>query len=199
MYSVLQWLVRCFVRVVFQPVVEGAARMPDSGPVLVCCRHISNWDPPVLGSFMKRPAVFMAKEELFRFAPLGVFLRLLGAFPVRRGTGDRTAVKTALSILEQGRVLLMFPEGHRRPDSRTIQIERGVGLLAARSRAVILPVVTWGSYRPFGKLRIVFGDPFTLPARAHGGGREQADAAVRLIRERMQALLETAMEQGVDR
>ncbi|RSL33482.1 1-acyl-sn-glycerol-3-phosphate acyltransferase [Salibacterium salarium] len=142
--------------------VIGKENIPDDGPVLLCSNHISNMDPPFVGSFMKRRIHFMAKEELFNKRVLGRLLPSLGAFPVKRGVGDRQALRKGLSLLEKGEVLCLFPEGTR---SKTGEIGEGLsgsGFFALRSKAEVVPVVIFGPYKPLGKVAVVYGKPMNF-------------------------------------
>ncbi len=209
MYYFVRSLVRFVLPLLFRVSVTGAQLVPEEGPVLLCSTHGSNWDPILLGASVNRKVAFMAKEELFRFPPLAMLLRTFDAFPIRRGAADRQAMRIALGLLDQGRLLVMFPEGHRRPGAERLKIERGVGMLAARSDAVIVPVLLRGSYRWFQPLRITFGEPFRIeaasepdalgdgpgaPGRALSGarGRDLVDRATELIETKMQDLITAA-------
>lgn len=117
-----------------------------------------------IGYKLKRLVRYMAKEELFKIPLLSSFIRRLGAFPVSRGKGDVGAIKTALKLLEEGHIVGIFPEGTRlkHKKGKTIKAKPGAALLAQKSGAPILPVAICGRYRPFSKIKIVFGKPFTL-------------------------------------
>ncbi|MCX7642283.1 MAG: 1-acyl-sn-glycerol-3-phosphate acyltransferase [Armatimonadetes bacterium] len=159
--------------------VEGAERLPREGGVIIASTHTATLDPVILGCAFPRPLTFMAKEELFRFPPFAALIRTLGAFPVRRGEPDRRALRKAVSLLRQGRCLVIFPEGTRNPNWRLRQPELGVALLAAWSGAPVLPVAIFGSelLMPKGKffprpapLRVKVGELL----RFEGDGRRQS-------------------------
>lgn len=84
--------------------VSGLENVPAAGGIIVAPNHISNLDPPVIGCALPdgRRIRFMAKIELFKHPVVRWVVTALGAFPVRRGMADRTAIRTALSLLEQG-------------------------------------------------------------------------------------------------
>jgi 1-acyl-sn-glycerol-3-phosphate acyltransferase len=125
--------------------VEGAERMPKEGGVIIASTHTATLDPVILGCAFPRPLTFMAKEELFRFPPFAALIRTLGAFPVKRGEPDRRALRKAVSLLRQGRCLVIFPEGTRNPNWQLRQPELGVALLAAWAKVPVLPVAIFGS------------------------------------------------------
>jgi 1-acyl-sn-glycerol-3-phosphate acyltransferase len=125
--------------------IEGAEGMPSKGGVIIASTHTATLDPVILGCAFPRPLTFMAKEELFRFPPFAALIRTLGAFPVKRGEPDRRALRKAVSLLRQGRCLVIFPEGTRNPNWQLRQPELGVALLAAWAKVPVLPVAIFGS------------------------------------------------------
>ena len=101
---------------VFRMKVEGAENVPKEGPVLLCSNHLAKRDPVLLGLSQKRQVFYMAKEELFQSKFLGRLFRMLGAFPVKRGTGGSDALEDAYALLKQNAVVGVFIEGHRSKD-----------------------------------------------------------------------------------
>lgn len=161
-YNIGKTICKMYLSSVIQAEAIGVENIPKEGPVLLCSNHISNLDPPLVGSFMKRKIHFMAKEELFSNKLLGSLLFSLGAFPVKRGTGDRQALRKGLGLLEEGKVLCLFPEGTR---SKTGEIGKGLsgsGFFALRSKAAVVPVAIYGKYKPFHKVTVVYGKPLNF-------------------------------------
>jgi 1-acyl-sn-glycerol-3-phosphate acyltransferase len=130
--------------------VQGLEHLPEGGFVLAA-NHTSNFDPWPLGVSLlpDRKLRFMAKAELFegRSARL---LSNLGAFPVKRGTADPEALQTARSVLRDGGVLALFPEGtrHRDPDALRAP-RRGAGRLAIEEQAPVVPCAISGTEKLF--------------------------------------------------
>ncbi|MBA2278553.1 MAG: 1-acyl-sn-glycerol-3-phosphate acyltransferase [Chloroflexia bacterium] len=181
--------------------VEGLANVPATGGVVLVSNHLHNADPVLISIAFPRPLHFMAKKELFGVPVVGWGIRLVGSFPVDRGRADRTAIRRAQATLEQGIALGIFPEGTRSRTRRIARVHTGVGLVALRGNAPILPMAITGSERLPGsggkapqrgerrrEVRIVFGEPFTLQAR-EDGKRMTADEATDLIMRRAAALL----------
>jgi 1-acyl-sn-glycerol-3-phosphate acyltransferase len=138
-----------------RPRLEGRKHVPRSGPLLVVANHVSAIDPPLLGAILPRRLAFLAKEELFHPAPWGWALRAAGMIPVRRGRAERHVLLAALRVLREGGALVVFPEGTRSRDGVLAAPEPGVGLLALRSQAPILPVAILGSERVRGVATVV--------------------------------------------
>ncbi|MGB9885949.1 MAG: lysophospholipid acyltransferase family protein [Moorellales bacterium] len=131
--------------------VTGRENVPRRGPVVVVSNHISLWDPIAVGVALPRRVYFMAKEELFRLPLVGLVLRGLGAFPVRRGEADLAAMRQALRLLRQGKVVGIFPEGGRSRRGTLEEFQRGAALLALRTQAPLLPVALIGTNRILGR------------------------------------------------
>lgn len=141
---------------------EGLENLPSSGPVVVVANHISNWDPLILGFALPRPLCYMAKAELFKIPVLAWFLPKVYAFPVNRGAVDRQAIRLALDIIKDGRVLGIFPEGKRNTGQEPVVVKPGAALLALKAGCPIVPVACIGTsgVLPIGwfkPLKIVVG------------------------------------------
>ncbi|MEB3280831.1 MAG: lysophospholipid acyltransferase family protein [Lyngbya sp.] len=132
-------------RLYFRGKVHGAEKIPQQGKLIIVSNHASDFDPPLLASNMRRPVAFMAKEELFKVPVLKDAIRLYGAYPVKRGSPDRSAIRAALAALEQGWAAGLFLEGTRTPDGRIHSPKLGAAMIAAKANAPILPVCLWGT------------------------------------------------------
>ena len=176
--------------------VNFHGEIPKSGPLIIVANHLNMIDPPLLSASITRRIVFMAKQELYS-SPGGIFIRLFGAFPVRRGEPDRRALRQAEAVLREGLALGMFPEGTR---GRMAQMQRpkaGTSLIALRSGAPILPVGITGSEAISGpgfifrrpKITVNVGRPFTLPRREGKVTAAQLDKLSDVIMEHIADLL----------
>jgi 1-acyl-sn-glycerol-3-phosphate acyltransferase len=179
LYRVARQAVRIFLRVWFRPVVEGRAEIPDTGPVILAPVHRSFADFVFAAAVTERKLFYMAKASLWRSRVLGRVLVTVGAFPVHRGSADREALHRAEQVLEQGQVLVMFPEGTRQAGSEVQPLLDGVAFLASRHRAPMVPIGIGGSDRsmPVGskvprpmRISVVAGPPVAPPTRP-GTGR----------------------------
>lgn len=186
-YTFARWVVVLVFGGVYRCRARGAENLPSEGPVIVVVNHQANIDPVIIGLVLDRPLRFMAKKELFRWGPLAKLISSLGAFPIDRGAGDRAALETSLAVLAAGGVLLMFPEGHRYPDDEVHEFLPGVGMLAMRSGATVIPVVSkgtpemWRDGRPgLPALRVLVGAPVDLSGLVGRGSRVYAEAARRM-------------------
>jgi 1-acyl-sn-glycerol-3-phosphate acyltransferase len=183
---------------------SGMERMPRQGGAIVVSNHLNMLDPMLIAILMPRQLHFMAKEELFRFGPLGWWLLHSNTFPIRRGESDRAALRHAEKLLRAGEVVLIFPEGHRSAGTGAQAARAGAVLLARRTGAPIVPVAIAGTERlrlrqlPGHSRREWFtrpnvtvrmGEPIQLGAHATGSARR---AGAELLMRRIIALLPPA-------
>ncbi|MDR6224525.1 lysophospholipid acyltransferase family protein [Desmospora profundinema] len=192
-YRLFRQLFRMLFFCLYRWEVTGKEKVPAQGPVVVCCNHINNLDPPLVGSALKRQVRFMAKEELFKIPVISWLIRRFGAFPVSRGSTDKRALKTALELLKDGELLGVFPEGTRSKTGELGQAHSGAAFIALKSDAVLVPAAITGYYRPFGKIRIRFGDPIDLTPYRQDRMNSQT---VRAVTERMMGEIQSLKEQA---
>ena len=170
------WVVRAlfvpFFLVWFRLDRQGREHARMKGGLIVASNHRSFLDPFVIGALLpwRRQIQFVAKVELFEPKWQGWILSRLGAFPIRRGRSDETAMETAALAVERGGTVVIFPEGTRIRSGSLARPKRGVGRLALETGAPVLPVAVTGSehvrrgwrIRP-RKVRLRAGTPMTFP------------------------------------
>jgi 1-acyl-sn-glycerol-3-phosphate acyltransferase len=145
---------------------RGLERLPQGGFVLAA-NHLSNFDPWPLGMPLlpQRWVRFMAKSELYWW-PLSAVADAAGAFKVRRGAGDTEAISTAVELVREGEIVVMFPEGTRRKKgmrkTRQARAHTGAARIAELAGAPLVPAAIKGTDRlsRLPKLQVVYGDPF---------------------------------------
>ncbi len=166
LYSILRQIVR-LICLALGLKGRGLHNMPKEGSVIVASNHVSMLDPIAVGVIINRPIHFMAKAELFKNKLLGKILKKLYVFPVRRGAADRTAIRKSMSILNQGKVLGIFPEGSRNKDGDEMEVQAGTAMIALKTSSPILPVACVGTDRAipigwFRPLEVRIGEPISL-------------------------------------
>ena len=172
--SPVYWVVRAFlqplIHIYFRLSRTGRQHIPVKGGVLLASNHRSFLDPFAIGCCLRRPIFFVAKQELFKYRPIGWILNCLGAFPIRRGESDEESMKTARMLLERGDAVVIFPEGTRHRTGSLAEPKRGVGRLALETGVPVVPIAVLGSerarrgliFRPV-KVKLRAGRPLTFP------------------------------------
>jgi len=187
-YIIAKYVVYSILKPLYRIEVIGKENIPKDGAVLLCSNHIDNLDPPVLGITAPRRVRFMAKEELFKVPILGTIIRNLGAFPVKRGFADRDAIRTGLKILKDGEVLGLFPEGTRSKTGKLGKGLAGAGFFALRSPSIVIPCAIIGPYKPFRKVKVIYGKPVDF--KSHRENKISAEEATEIIMKEIQKLLD---------
>jgi 1-acyl-sn-glycerol-3-phosphate acyltransferase len=163
---------RLYYRLYHRGEIRHRERLPSEGGVILAANHVSFLDPPLFGAACRREAFFMARDTLFRHPIANWLLRSWNCVPIKREGGDIGAMRAALRMLDEGKAVLMFPEGTRSKDGQLQEARAGIGMIVARSRATIVPMRIFGADKamPRGtslprpaKLTITFGEPFRYP------------------------------------
>lgn len=167
-YSLLKIFFRLFFKIIFRTKVIGLENIPKDGGIILAANHLSNWDPPFLATFFDRKVNYMAKEELFKNKIFATAIRNLGVFPVKRGKADKDAIKHAIKLIKSGDCLGIFPEGTRSKTGEVGKAEPGVTLIAAMTKAPIIPAAIintnkiFSSDKFFPQLAVVYGKPMNF-------------------------------------
>jgi 1-acyl-sn-glycerol-3-phosphate acyltransferase len=158
LYALVRGIMSPLLRLYFRMHISGADCIAAEGPAIVAPNHKSFWDSFFIGVCTPRHVRFMAKTELIE-ARYGRLLVRLGAFPVRRGQADEDALETARTILRQGGLLALFPEGTRIRDPDNLgHPRRGAGRLALETGAPLVPCAITGTEK-------IFRGGFPVPRR----------------------------------
>ncbi len=193
-YWTSRWLCLGVSKVLFGLRVEGREHIPCSGAAIIAANHVSFLDPVLVAIAAGRPIHFMAKEELFRFRPFGWLLQQYRVFPVSRRRTDLQAMKRALSLLEQGEIIVIFPEGTRGDGVQLGAAKPGIGLIASRSGAPVIPAFHRGAEKalPRGarlprphRITVKFGAPFRFTEVQREKGEEQIVAFSQTVMSRI--------------
>jgi 1-acyl-sn-glycerol-3-phosphate acyltransferase len=195
-YKFLYFLLSKLFRVLYRIRVEGLENEPEDGALLICANHTSFRDILVLAVTMRHRQIrFCAKAELFKVPVLRHLIKALGAFPLHRGQADTAAFKTAISMLESGESVGLFPQGTRYAGKvpEPSQFRNGAGMIAYRAKANVLPVLIYNKgfrVRPFRRTYIKIGTPIAFEELGFvNGGKTEFVAAAGIIANRICDLL----------
>ena len=172
-YGISHAIVEIVYQICFRGEISGLENLPKSGGYIVAANHASLLDPPIVGLYLPRQVQFFARQTLWKPGFAAWWLNSVGCIPVDRdGGGDIGALKNVLKALKDGRVVILFPEGTRSPDGRLRSPRPGVGFIACKSQAPVVPARIFGSSDAFGRggrlrpgvpVAVTYGRPL-LPA-----------------------------------
>lgn len=172
-YRAMETVLRPPLQLWFNWRLEGLDRIPSEGPLIVAGNHLSYLDPLAHGYFVDkagRHPRFLAKQELFDKPIVGTVLRGAGQIPVRRGAGDAAPLEEAQWALEEGEVVVIYPEGTTTTTNADFSPgpgKTGAVRLSLATGVPILPVATWGGqyvWRKDGRQSLAFGRPIWVRA-----------------------------------
>ncbi len=135
--------------------------IPKKGAYVICSNHVHWMDPLLYVCENRRMVYVIGKEELFS-TPLKAFvMKRLGVIPVKREVkGDNTdSLNTAIKRLNEGHLLLIYPEGTRFGFKKGIKPKKGIALIATEAKVPVIPMAMVGSFKPFTKIRFKIGNP----------------------------------------
>lgn len=151
-----------FCKTYYKVQFEGLENIDRTDGFIIAPNHVTEFDPLFIAMASKRLFYYIAKAELFKNPILNKAIRSMNAFPVVRGVGDKTALNFAIEIVKRGEVLCIFPEGTRSPDGTPKKGKSGVGYIARRTGADIIPTAIYmeDKDKKGSKVIVKFGEAF---------------------------------------
>lgn len=151
--NIIRYTLWILFKIIYGLRFRHADRVPASGPIILAPTHSSFWDPPMIGLPMRRRLHYFTRDKYCR-GIIGATIRYIGAFPVNLDKRfDRDAYEFSVRKLEEGGVLVLFPEGTRSSDGLLGKLQAGVANLALETGATIVPVSCRGSYDAWPRSR----------------------------------------------
>jgi 1-acyl-sn-glycerol-3-phosphate acyltransferase len=143
----------------------GRGRFPRRGPVLIIANHQSFLDPILVDIAIARPTTQLARKSLFANRFFAGLIVSLGAVPVDQEGVGKEGIKAILRNLEEGRVVVVYPEGNRTPDGNMQDLKPGISLLIKRVQAAIVPMGLAGAHSAWPRTQLlpVFAPLFMPP------------------------------------
>jgi len=161
-YSLSKTIAKTF----FSYRVIGAENMIEEGPCIIAANHCSYLDPPLVGVACQRAIHYLARKTLLDWPILGPIFPQLNVIPVDQDNPERSALMGIIRVVRGGGAALIFPEGSRSPDGQLQSAQPGIGLIAAKTGAPIVPVRISGSYEALCRGSLV---PSRTPITLHIG------------------------------
>ena len=163
---IIRWSFKGILNILFHVFyrfdIKGLENIPKEGKAIICPNHIHLFDSVAIVIYIKRMIYIMVKKELMGNRLSYWFWDKIGCFPVERGSADNRALETANNHLQDGDLLLLFPEGTRNALEKGKKMKKGASIIAMQNKSPIIPVGIAGTFIPFSKIKIRIGKPLNL-------------------------------------
>ena len=160
MKKIVGAIVKALTKLVYRVKVNGKENIPEEGAALICPNHVHAMDgPSIIAHSSKRQINALVKAGMFD-KPGGRWLaKTYGLYPIKQNSADLQAIKTALKVLKNKELLLIFPEGTRNGLKKGLKPKNGPIMIAIKAGVPIIPVGVKGTFKPFRKVIINIGKP----------------------------------------
>lgn len=149
---VMRFITWVLVHTLYRVRVDGAKNVPEEGPVLLVCNHVSFMDPLLLMAHLRRPVRFVMYYKIFRIPLLNFVFRTAKAIPIAGHKEDPKILDQAYEAIDEalaaGEVVCIFPEGGLTLDGKVATFRPGVEKILARRSVPVVPMALrglWGS------------------------------------------------------
>ena len=184
--AVVKVVLRTAYRIAYRVKITG--EMPKEGAYIICSNHINYLDAAAIVLFNKRKVNFVAKEDLFTHGILFWLGHLFDAIPIKRDMQDIEAMKRCLKVLKNGELLGIFPEGTRKGMEKNMKAKNGAAYMAIKSGVKIIPTGIHGTFKPFSKVYINYGEPIDLSN--YKNQKDKLDEATDIVMTKIKELTE---------
>ena len=179
--KIVKGFLRSLYRIAFRMEITGEenkTKAGENGGFIICANHVNYLDAVAVVVFSKEKIRFIGKYDLARVGIIRWLEHLFDVIPIKRNTQDLEAMKRSLKALKNGEILGIFPEGTRKGMEKNQKVKNGAAFMAIRSGVPVVPVGISGSFKPFGKVKIKYGEPLDMSKYKVKGkekeGQEQA-------------------------
>lgn len=196
-YFIVTHLFYLYFKFFFRLKIYGKENI-KKGRCLVAPNHTSFFDPPLIAGAWPGTAAFLARKTLFKSRFSSYILDCLHTYPVGGTADDLSSLKVIGQLLQADQAVVIFPEGSRSPDGTLATVKSGVGMIAMRNNAPIIPVYIDGTFEAWprtqrfpsfcGKIACIFGKPIYPEQFAHLPRKEAYDAIAKHTAEAITAL-----------
>ncbi len=160
--------------------IKITGSVPETGAYIICANHLNYLDAAAIVLMNKRKVYFVGKEDLFRFGILRWLAHLFDVIPIKRNMQDMEAMKRCIKVVKNGDLLGIFPEGTRKGLEKNGKAKNGAAYMAIKTGTPIIPVGIHGTFKPFTKVYINYGEPIDLSSYK-GADKEKQDEATKLV------------------
>lgn len=177
-YKIQSFIGKILFTIVFRPKIIGKENIPKEGRCILAGNHTSIWDPIMIVCYSNRQFHFLAKKELFD-SIVSFHMKGMGCIPVDRSVKDKGVFDNANKVLQNDRVIAIFPEGTiNRTDDTIMKFKIGAVKMAYDNNSQIVPFIITGKYRLFGignRVRLEYLKPIKVSSDLDKSNEELMD------------------------
>ena len=203
LYRIVYIFFKLFFKLFFHLDIYGVENIPKTGGAIVAPNHRSFLDIPIMGVALPRRMRSLGKKEVISESRLGWLYQMLGGIPLDLDRTDLKGLRNAINVLEQGSLLLVFPEGTRSLTKEVGPVKKGVVFLSFKASVPIVPVGIVGAGKAlhktskmikFSHLVVVFGKPIKLWELFDPKGNSFYEKSTKCLRKEIKKCVELTEE-----
>lgn len=149
----MRFIVWILVHIIYRVRSQNLEQVPDQGPALLVCNHVSFVDGLIVGGLLRRPARFVMYHKIFDIPVLSFVFRTGRAIPIAPAKEDPERLEAAYdeiaAALQNGDLVCIFPEGQITEDGQMNEFRSGIEKIIARTPVPVVPLALrglWGSF-----------------------------------------------------
>ena len=187
--KVTKGFLRTLYKIAFRMEITGEENKTKAGEnsgFIICANHVNFLDAVAVVVFSKEKIRFIGKYDLAKVGIIRWLEHLFDVIPIKRNTQDLEAMKRCLKALKNGEILGIFPEGTRKGMAKNQKVKNGAAFMAIRSGVPVVPVGISGDFKPFGKVKIKYGEPIDMSKyKIKGQEKEGQELATKEIMDKI--------------
>lgn len=183
LYKIVKFIGKPIFTLLYRPQYIGLENIPENGNVILAGNHTNNLDAAIMLSGPNRIVHMLAKKELFKTKISNWFFTSMGCISVDRSKHDDLAKKKAMNVLNDGKVIGIFPEGTvNQTDELLLPLKYGAVSFAKKTNAYIVPFSITGKYKLFKKsIKITYGKAYKVNKELESENKILADKIKKLM------------------
>ena len=169
---VRKFMMLFFYRPIYRIKIINKEYVPKEGAYIICANHVNMLDALAVVCSNKRKVRFVCKDSMFKNKWFAWALKSADTIPLNREKNDIESMKRIIKGLKNGDLLGIFPEGTRKGMEKNMKAKNGAAFFAIKSGVKVIPLGIQGSFKPFTKVKLVYGKPLDF-SEYHGKEKDK--------------------------
>jgi len=149
----MRFIIWMLIHTFYKVEKRGLENIPDEGPCVLVCNHVSFVDALVIAGSIQRPIRFVMDHRIFNVPVLNFVFRTAGTIPIASAKEDPVMLGKAYeridAYLKDGEVVCIFPEGRITDNGDLYPFKKGITRIIERTPVPVIPMALrglWGSF-----------------------------------------------------